>query len=425
MTVLGAVVGYYASTQASPVYRASTSVLVGQIGGPTVDTAGIKASQALVATYADLARREPVLQKTVTDLRIQRSWQSLRGRVHADVAPNNAQLITIMVDASSAQRARAIADRIAKNLVALSPAMTDSSQAAFIRTQLSILKQDIRDGQKRVAQLQRSLSDANTEEDANNIQLHMDILQRQISDWQQNYVALQDLPEQGGAGALRVLEPAVASQTPVSPNIRLNTMLAASVGFAVALAIAYLLEFRGGRREYADDRDGSPELPGGAATLQRREYVGENEATAEPALAEAGVKVSADGQRREVTRAAVEHADNRDRPPELPGGTPTLQRREHVENKEATAEPAFAEAGVKVSAYGQRREVTRAAVQYADNRDGPSEPPERTATRQTREDVEQEATAEPAVVEADVKVSADGQNREMTWPALVEIWRRP
>jgi capsular polysaccharide biosynthesis protein len=369
MTVLGAVAGYYASTQASPVYRASTSVLVGQIGGPTVDTAGIKASQALVATYADLARREPVLQKTATDLRIQRSWQSLRGRVHVDVAPNNAQLITIMVDASSAQRARAIADRIAKNLVALSPAITDSTQAAFIRTQLSILKQDIRDGQKRVAQLQRSLSDANTEEAANNIQLHMDILQRQISDWQQNYVALQDLPEQGGAGALRVLESAVASQTPVSPNIRLNTMLAASVGFAVALAVAYLLEFRGERREDADNRGGSPDLPGGTATLQRHEYVGENEPLVEPALAEAGVRVSAYGQ--------------------------------------------------------QRREVTRAAVEDADNRDGPPEPPERTATRQAREDVEQEATAEPAVADADVKVSADGQHGEMTWPALVEIWRRP
>jgi capsular polysaccharide biosynthesis protein len=353
MTVLGAVAGYFASTRASPVYRASTSVLVGQIGGSTVDTAGIKASQALVTTYADLARREPVLQESVTDLGLPMSWQSLRGQVHVDVAPNNAQLVAIMVDASSAEQARAIADRIAENLVALSPATTNSRQATFIRTQLSILKQNISDGQKRVAELQRSLADANSEEDANNIQLHMDILQRQISDWQQNYVALQDLPEQGGAGALRVLERAAASHTPVSPNIRLNAMLAAAVGFAVALAITYLLEFRTERRQH----DGRPERPEGAATRETRGDVEEKEAMAEPALADAGVHVSADAQRREVALAAVQDTDNRDGPPQPPEGAATRQRRQDVEEKEATAQPAVAEVDGKVPADGRSRDV--------------------------------------------------------------------
>ena len=61
LTLLGGAAGLgYAASQ-PPEYQAKSSVMVGEVftGSPNDDS--VKASQALAASYADLARREPVL----------------------------------------------------------------------------------------------------------------------------------------------------------------------------------------------------------------------------------------------------------------------------------------------------------------------------------------------------------------------------
>ena len=78
IAILGALAGYIISRQQTPVYQATTTVLVGDsIKSTNVDRVDIQVSEALVQTYVEVARRQPVLQGVVTALNLNGSWQAL------------------------------------------------------------------------------------------------------------------------------------------------------------------------------------------------------------------------------------------------------------------------------------------------------------------------------------------------------------
>src|SRR3989304_5858299 len=71
---IGAGIGYAISRGQTPVYRATTTVLVGEsIRSSRVDRVDIQVSEALVLTYVEIARRQPVLQGVVTTLNLNES----------------------------------------------------------------------------------------------------------------------------------------------------------------------------------------------------------------------------------------------------------------------------------------------------------------------------------------------------------------
>ena len=133
ITILGALAGYIMSRQQTPVYQATTTILVGDsIKSTNVDRVDIQVSEALVQTYVEVTRRQPVLQGVVTALNLNGSWQALNKQIQVTQIEST-QLIEIVVEGSSPEMARMIADEIVNQLILLTPTSSEALKNVFNR----------------------------------------------------------------------------------------------------------------------------------------------------------------------------------------------------------------------------------------------------------------------------------------------------
>ena len=81
---LAAGTGYWYSSQQTRVYQATVTLLVGQsIQASDLSASDLILSERLAQTYADMARRQPVLQAVADRLSLVDSWSALRSRAKA------------------------------------------------------------------------------------------------------------------------------------------------------------------------------------------------------------------------------------------------------------------------------------------------------------------------------------------------------
>lgn len=273
--------GYAVTSQMPKVYAATTSVLVGK----TTESANltredILASQDVAATYADLARREPVLAPVAKQLGITTGWLELRERVLVNVAPGNSQLIVVTAYADSTREATQIARSVTDQLIALAPSRTIDANVAFLQTQVQQLQEEIQRRQTELADVITQQAQTSAEQDALALRNRADTLLKQITDLQNNYAALRNLvPSAGGANALTVLEPASAAPAPVRPNLSVNLLISALLGMLLAAGRAYYLESHERRpRRRKKSSDG---LTPHHVTQQGTEFVPRPERTSE------------------------------------------------------------------------------------------------------------------------------------------------
>jgi capsular polysaccharide biosynthesis protein len=244
--LIGGAAGYYVSADMTKVYRATTTVLVGETLRTTnVELDDIKASQSVAETYRDIVRRQPVLERVIGALHLGTTWPELRERVHVNLAADNAQLIVISVDAGSPDEAKTTADQIGNQLLELSPTKNPTQNQEFVLGQLVELQKKIEDGQRRVGDLRGELTSEASASQTNALSLRIDELERMISAWQENYAALSALlPSRSGATSLEILEQAYASPDPIQPKPHTTGMVSAAIAGMLAVAFAYLVEMR-------------------------------------------------------------------------------------------------------------------------------------------------------------------------------------
>src|SRR5918996_549050 len=156
LTALGAVAGYAISRAQTPVYQATTTVLVGEsIRSSNVDRVDIQISEALMQTYVEIARRQPVLQAVVTSLNLEESWQQLANQVTVSLI-DSTQLIQVTVEARSPELAKTIADEIVHQLILLSPSGSENTEnqltSSFNREQITKLQERIVNGQQKLVE---------------------------------------------------------------------------------------------------------------------------------------------------------------------------------------------------------------------------------------------------------------------------------
>jgi capsular exopolysaccharide synthesis family protein len=240
--------GYFVSSRQQPVYRATTSLFVGRpIQSAQLNRFDIENSLQLARIYADIVRRQPVLEQTVQELGLDASWPDLRNRVRAQVSKDT-QLLDISVEAGSPAEAQQIADEIARQLILISPNGAhdaDREQAQqFTRQQLDRLQQRIEEGQARLEALDAALLEQPFNADTTKLQDEVLTLENIISRWEANYAQLLAfIDEEKPPNNLAVLEPAQAGDAPVRPKVFLNTLIAAIVGMALAVGFIFLLQF--------------------------------------------------------------------------------------------------------------------------------------------------------------------------------------
>ena len=112
---------YLASRQAAPIYQAATTLMVGQtLQNPDPQTMQVYTAQQLAQTYVQIVRRQPVMQAVVDALGLPGSWQGVASQTSAAVIAGT-QLIEIKVIDTNPKRAAAIANEVARQVIAQVP----------------------------------------------------------------------------------------------------------------------------------------------------------------------------------------------------------------------------------------------------------------------------------------------------------------
>jgi capsular exopolysaccharide synthesis family protein len=248
LTAIGALLGFAISRSQTPVYQATTTVLVGEsIKSSRVDRLDIQISEALIQTYVEIARRQPVMQGVVTTLNLNETWQNLSKRVTVTHIEST-QLIEIGVEANSPEQARMIADEIVNQLILLSPSSVEGTEnqltSSFNRKQITNLQERIVNGQQRLLEIETAINNSISEIELTALQEEKTTLEGLIIEWERNYTQLLTLSEpKRDPTQLSVVEPAHSSNRMIRPRIQLNTILGGAVGMVLALGLIFLLDF--------------------------------------------------------------------------------------------------------------------------------------------------------------------------------------
>lgn len=251
MTMLVAAVSSYLATRNQPpTYRASATLLIGSALEQANPNNGeiILASQ-LAQTYVELAKMPAIRQSTAETLGL--------NRLPDYVVSNqpNTQLIRIDVTDIIPERATAVANELANQLVRRSPTSTDEeaeTRRAFINEQLDGLEVKIQQTQDEITAKQFELAESFSAREISELQNQIAALENKLIVLQANYASLQASTEQGASNTIRIVQPAITPEQPIGPNKLLTIIATALVGSVLATTAAYLLE-------YLDDRLRTPE----------------------------------------------------------------------------------------------------------------------------------------------------------------------
>lgn len=244
--VIAAMVSYFATQKQPTVYKATTTIMVGQsIKTTEITREGLLVSEVLAQTYAEMVRRQPVLEGVVKALGLDKSWQSLKGQVRVRLVEGT-QLLQIEVEADSSEEAQIVADEVAHQLILLSPTSIqnrekeDSQQ--FVRQRLENLQTKIGAGQQRLESLESLMASSLTAEQVQELQKEINTLESLIADWENTHTQLLIFIESNKSpNQLVVIEPAQVVAEP--PPTELFTLIGGFIGVIIGAGVLFLLDF--------------------------------------------------------------------------------------------------------------------------------------------------------------------------------------
>jgi non-specific protein-tyrosine kinase len=245
-TVVAAGGSYYVSSKQPRIYQTTTTLIVGQVIQKENPTgADFATTERLAESYAQMVQRQPIMQATIDNLGLNMSWQQLQGQVYAYQIPRT-QLLAVTVQDISPERAVAIADQVAYQLTLQSPGEDQDRQErkGFVKEQLDDLERKINTAKVRLAELEAKLENALSARQIQDLQSEINGLESLISEWQGKHLELLSFLSGGGSpNFLEIIEKAQLPYSPVSPNVKINVLLAAAVGFVLAVSAALVLEY--------------------------------------------------------------------------------------------------------------------------------------------------------------------------------------
>jgi capsular exopolysaccharide synthesis family protein len=240
-TLVAAVSSFLASTRQEPIFRSSTTLIIGSsIEDLNPSTGELVAAEQLAAIYADIAKRETIRTATSEALGLNNLPQYT-----AEALPQS-QLIEISVLDTVPIRAQAVARELANQLILQGPSNTDSEdeeRIAFVNEQLDRIQTQIEETEGQIEELQIQLGELNSALQIQEMEQQINALESKLTSLQSNYANLIATTQQGATNTLTVIEPANLPRRPVNQNLVLTIALAAAVGFGLAALAAYLLEY--------------------------------------------------------------------------------------------------------------------------------------------------------------------------------------
>jgi tyrosine-protein kinase len=239
-TGIAAFCSYLAVRNQPDTYQAKTTLIVGQTLNQAEPTSyDIYLAQNLAQTYTEIARRQNVQHKTMEALN--RQWLP----AYSVSLVEGTQLLEIRVTDSDPLQAAAVADELARQLIGLTPTkQTEQGQRSeFVQQQLDDLEADINTTKAEIIRLQSALGQMFSAREIADTQTQIAALQQKLSNMQANYGQLLGFTEKGAVNTLNIIEYAAVPIHPIGPNRLMTILTAAAIGFALALAAAFLLDY--------------------------------------------------------------------------------------------------------------------------------------------------------------------------------------
>lgn len=240
-TMLAVSASYMAAEQQPTLYSSRTTLIVGSsISSLNPTNNDFQLARQLAGLYADIARREPVREATKDALGL----NSLPG--YTVSSPGNSQLIEIAVVDTNPERAQAVANELARQLIARIPENNSSitpEREQFTEDQLAYLEESIRETQAEIEGMQTELAGLNSAlqiEDTNN---QIAALKSKLSTLQSTYAAFLSTTDTGAINTISVIEPADLPTRPVNSDRWIYIAMSGLLGLGLAVAGAYLLDY--------------------------------------------------------------------------------------------------------------------------------------------------------------------------------------
>ncbi len=231
---------YLSVTRMPPVYEAHASLLVGQsISNPNPSSGEFYLEQQLANAYVNIGSRQ-IAEPTMKAL-------GLTALPEYAIRPvQNTPLIDIVVTDTNPQRAQAVANELADQLVKSSPSAVSEqeiSRIQFINEQLDSLESRIKSTEQEILATQQRLAEVNDARQIEDTQVLLNALENKLIALQSTYTDLLSNTQQGAVNNLQILSYAGVPTRPVGPNKPLYILIACTIGLALAALAAYAVEF--------------------------------------------------------------------------------------------------------------------------------------------------------------------------------------
>lgn len=239
--VVATVASFIAVRQLPPTYQSHAVLMVGRaLENPNPSNTDLWMSQQLASTYVDILSREQLQNAAMAALGM--DWLP---EYAARLVPGT-QLIELTVNDSDPERTQAVASELSNQLIRLTPANsegTDRSRQAFIDQQLDELEASIKTTRDEISKKQSELATLFSARQIADTQAQIAALQSKLSALQTSYAALIQGSQRTAINTITVIEPASLPTRPVGPNKTALVLVAAAIGFVLAVAGAYLIDY--------------------------------------------------------------------------------------------------------------------------------------------------------------------------------------
>jgi non-specific protein-tyrosine kinase len=261
-TLLAGLSAFVTSRLQTPVYQATTTVLVNEApNDKDTDYTAILTSERLARTYAQMLSSRPVLEEVIRRAELGTTPEALAGAIDVQLV-RDTQLITVSAEHARPDIAAEIANHVAAVFSEQNEALQSSRYAASkdsLKQELDALAEQVRAGEEAVAAIGSPREEIEESELAR--------LQSDLAQYRQSYASLLQsyealrIAEAGSVSNVVQVEAAVAPQDPIRPRTMVNTLLAAIVGAMLAVGMVFLIEYLDDTIKTPDEAARALDLP--------------------------------------------------------------------------------------------------------------------------------------------------------------------
>jgi len=277
LILLGAVIAggvtYLISSRSTPIYRASSQLLIQQAANPSgLQWTEVLTSERLAANYARLLTTRPVLNQVAANLRL----PEVSSRIIVDPV-RETQIIVLHVEDPNP----ALATAVANDLPAVFISQTEKQQQQRINSTLEVYQTQIEGVQADIEQAQAQLQVFSAlEDDGEELTLDQAAqrarLEASLAQYRSSLAELlrnrDDVKraEANRGDTITVVEPAIEPSGPIRPRVLVNTLIAAALGALLLTGFAFLIEYLDDTIKLPEDAARVTGLPALGSLVQYR-----------------------------------------------------------------------------------------------------------------------------------------------------------